>query len=69
MASTEREEGWGNPLNARTSHYFRGGRSLCGGWLCFSPVWDAHQELGEEATKGTCKACWRKRAAEVKKES
>ena len=60
---TERTEGWGGLDNARDAHYFDAkGRSLCGRWLAFNPRWESNQELGTEATKGTCKACWKKAA-------
>lgn len=64
----ERTEGWGNLDNVKNAHYFRNDRSLCGAWLAWgSPRWESNQELGTEPTRGTCKACWRKRAAEVTK--
>lgn len=65
---SERSEGWGGLDNVRNAHYFRDGRSLCLKWLVFgSPRWERNQELGSVATKGTCKACWKKRAKEETK--
>ncbi len=62
---TEREEGWGNLENARNAHYFRNNRSLCAQWMAWDPPrWEKHQDLGVAPTKGTCKACWHKRAKE-----
>jgi hypothetical protein len=59
----ERTEGWGSLDNARDAHYFKDSRSLCGRWLaCGSPRWEKNQALGKEPTKGTRKACWKKRA-------
>jgi hypothetical protein len=64
----KRKEGWGNLDNVRNAHYFRESRSLCKRWFTLGePRWENFQELGEAATKGTCKACWKKRAAEEKK--
>jgi hypothetical protein len=64
MAKT-RTEGWGNLDNAAAAHYFRNDRSLCGRWLAWGkPRWEGNQELGNDPTKGTCKACWKKRAVE-----
>jgi hypothetical protein len=61
----KRTEGWGNLDNVRNAHYFRKGLSLCGRWMAWgSPRWERNQALGTEATKGTCKTCWTKRAAE-----
>lgn len=60
----ERDEGWGSVDNSAKSHYFREARSLCGGWMAFTPHWETHQELGAEPKKGDCKACWKKRAKE-----
>jgi hypothetical protein len=58
-------EGWGNLDNVRDAHYFgKDGRSLCMRWLSFGePRWEENQEQGDAPTKGTCKACWKKRAA------
>jgi hypothetical protein len=69
--AAKRTEGWGNLDNARDAHYFRkDGRSLCGRWMAWgSPRWESNQELGTEAGKGTCKACWKKRATETAKGS
>lgn len=61
----KRTEGWGSLDNARDAHYFRDDRSLCMRWLVFgTPHWETHQGLGSAPTKGTCKACWKKRAKE-----
>ena len=61
----ERTEGWGSVDNARNAHYFRDGMSLCNSWMAIGgPRWERHQELGKEPTRGTCKACWKKRAKE-----
>lgn len=63
-----RQEGWGSMPNTRDAHYFQKGRSLCGRWLVLrQPDWELNQELGNEATKGTCKACWNKRAKQESK--
>lgn len=50
----DRNEGWGWPAEARVSHYFRAGRSLCGkwGWL------GAHAYLLTDAPPSQpCKTC------------
>lgn len=61
--SEPRTEGWGNLLNASHAHYFTDGRSLCGRWLTFGvPIWESNQALGAEPCRGTCKACWKRRA-------
>lgn len=63
----DRSEGWGSLLNARSAHYFRDGKSICGRWACFgSPRWERKQELGERPRRndGTCVACWKKREKE-----
>lgn len=60
----ERTEGWQSPANAFKSHYFRDGRSLCGGWMVVLDEWEARQELGAAPLKADCKACWKKRAKE-----
>lgn len=63
-AKKERTEGWGSLDNARDAHYFVEGRSLCKRWMVFGkPHWETNQGLGTAATKGTCKACWKKAAA------
>jgi hypothetical protein len=60
---SEREKGWGALVNVRSAHYFKNGRSLCGGWMTFgTPIWEQDQTLGEAPSKGTCKACWKKAA-------
>lgn len=59
-----RKEGWGSMNNSRKAHYFReDGRSLCGGWLCFVPLWE--REQSDTFTEGTCKACHTKRTTEL----
>lgn len=67
MRAAERTEGWGSIVNSRKAHYFDAdGRSLCGRYLSFRPMWEAVQYLGPQPTKGddtgTCAACWKKRA-------
>lgn len=66
--SEQRTEGWGSCDNIRgNAHYFEvNGRSLCRRVFALgAPRWERNQELGTEATPGTCKACWRIRAKAV----
>ena len=63
----KREEGWGNLDNASNAHYFKNGISLCRRWMTFIPRWESNQALGAAPTRGTCKACWKKRAKQEAK--
>mgnify|MGYP001557956278 CR=1 FL=1 len=59
----ERKEGWGHLLNTEKAHYFDERRSTCGQWMTFGvPIWESNQSLGTAPDRGTCKACWRRRA-------
>ncbi len=55
-------EGWTWLLNSRRWHYFRGGRSLCGGFMLLS---SKALEQGEDDAPENCAACRRKRLKEL----
>jgi len=60
-----RTEGWGSLADTAKAHYFRNGRSLCGGWMAWGhPQWESNQARGARPDSGTCTRCW-KRAPEV----
>lgn len=58
----EPKQGWGWPLNTKKSHYFVGGRSLCGKWGAMM------LELNDNKHKSpdNCAECKRKREKRVK---
>lgn len=55
-------EGWTWLINSRKWHYFRDGRSLCGGFALLS---DKDLEQGNNCSPDNCAKCRRKREAEV----
>lgn len=50
-------EGWNWLVNSTKWHYFRGGRSLCGGWLGLGLM---DYEQGNDGSPDNCKACRKK---------
>lgn len=61
---TPEGEGWGYLPNTAKAHYFADGhRSICGKWMTLgSPIWESNQTLGVKPDRGTCAACWKRRA-------
>ena len=55
-------EGWMKLDNAKTWHYFREGRSLCGKWMSFSHDYDETENID---SPDNCKACTNKRSKEL----
>lgn len=53
-------EFWAWPGNARKTHVFKDGRSLCGRWMFFGGKDDHDQTMKEEPGKYDCVVCWRK---------
>lgn len=51
-------EGWTWLANAKKWHYFKGGRSLCQGYLLFRHPGEGYQ-AGNDASPDNCKACQR----------
>jgi hypothetical protein len=56
-------EGWMKLDNAKTWHYFREGRSLCGKWMAFSQDYDETENID---SPDNCKACKTIRLKELK---
>jgi hypothetical protein len=53
------------PGRSKKFHYFRGGRSLCGGWGFFGELDADNNAIEEKCDPETCKQCWSKRQREL----
>lgn len=60
-------EGWKYLIGTPKWHYFRNGRSLCGGWICFTNSgFDEDEKLNSSSN---CKRCTAIRRKELEKEN